>query len=117
MSIKKGMEKFMDRRQLVIKDIIKSTAADDNEKGNMIFNIMKEITISNPKCGVDIDFKDLQIINTAFLNNAIGRLFRRDSTIPLDEIRIVNYPKELKGLLDDVIEIAILKDNGKEDND
>lgn len=95
-----------------VKDVIGNIAADDDEKGDKIYSEVKSICINEKLegCGIDIDFSGLEIINTAFLNNAIGKLFRKGNGISLDNIRIVNYPSELKELLVDVIEMAILKD-------
>lgn len=60
---------------LVIRDIIGSQVASDNEQGDIIFN--KIITeIDNNETVIFLDFSGLKLITTAFLNNAIGKLYK-----------------------------------------
>ena len=72
--------------ELMIKDIIGSDIASDNEQGDLIFD---EIVsgVDNHEKQIFLDFSDLKLITTAFLNNAIGKLYKKYST------------QELKGLL------------------
>ena len=60
---------------LVIKDIIGSKVASENEQGDLIFD---EIATSLDKSEAEIllDFSGLKLITTAFLNNAIGKLYK-----------------------------------------
>jgi len=72
--------------ELMIKDIIGSDIASDNEQGDLIFD---EIVsgVDNHEKQIFLDFSDLKLITTAFLNNAIGKLYKKYSM------------QELKGLL------------------
>ena len=72
--------------ELIIKDIIGSDIASDNEQGDLIFD---EIVsgVDNHEKQIFLDFSDLKLITTAFLNNAIGKLYKKYSR------------QELKGLL------------------
>ncbi|MBU5316534.1 STAS-like domain-containing protein [Clostridium bornimense] len=60
---------------LVIKDIIGSKVASENKQGDLIFD---EIATSLDKSEAEIllDFSGLKLITTAFLNNAIGKLYK-----------------------------------------
>lgn len=59
---------------LVITDIIKSEYAVSPEDGRIIYDIIKkEITKKNE---IILDFEGIDIMTTAFLNNAIGALYK-----------------------------------------
>ena len=72
--------------ELMIKDIIGSNIASDNEQGDLIFDQIVS-GVDNHEKQIFLDFFDLKLITTAFLNNAIGKLYKKYST------------QELKGLL------------------
>lgn len=72
--------------ELMIKDIIGSNIASDNEQGDLIFDQIVS-GVDNHEKQIFLDFSDLKLITTAFLNNAIGKLYKKYST------------QELKGLL------------------
>ena len=72
--------------ELMIKDIIGSNIASDNEQGDLIFDQIVS-GVDNHEKQIFLDFSDLKLITTAFLNNAIGMLYKKYST------------QELKGLL------------------
>lgn len=89
-----------------IVDVIKSTMADDKDKGDIIFDNVKKL-IKNREKNIKIDFSDTDGLNTAFLNNAIGKIF----SIKYDErkeskITLINFPLELKDLLEEAINTA-----------
>lgn len=58
-----------------IKDIIKSSYASDNEQGDITFRVIEELLNESNEV-LNIDFTDISLMTTAFLNNAIGRLFQ-----------------------------------------
>ena len=72
--------------ELMIKDIIGSDIASDNEQGDLIYNKIVS-GVDNHEKQIFLDFSDLKLITTAFLNNAIGKLYKRYNR------------QELKGLL------------------
>ena len=72
--------------ELMIKDIIGSDIASDNEQGDLIFDQIVS-GVDNHEKQIFLDFSDLKLITTAFLNNAIGKLYKKYSM------------QELKGLL------------------
>lgn len=82
--------KGVDSMDLVIKDIIGSQVASDNEQGDLIFD---KITngIENDERVIFIDFADLKLITTAFLNNAIGKLYKKYKRDQLsDRLKVKN---------------------------
>lgn len=89
-----------------IVDILKSNMADDKDKGDIIFEKIEEL-IMNKQEQINIDFSKVDGLNTAFLNNAIGKIFsidyekRKDSNITL-----IHFPNELKDLLEEAINTA-----------
>ena len=71
---------------LNVEKIINSTSANDTDKGDLIF---KEI-LKSSKDGAEeivLDFLEIQLVNTAFLNNAIGQLFDQ-SRFDLNKTRV-----------------------------
>lgn len=61
-------------KQLVISKIIKSEFAVSPEDGNTVYEIIKkEIESKNQ---LELNFDGIDIMTTAFLNNAIGNLYR-----------------------------------------
>lgn len=62
------------REVVAVKDILQLNMADDDIKGDMVFEKLKEMQNNGCK-EVSLDFKGIELVNTAFLNNAIGKLF------------------------------------------
>ncbi|MGN0291892.1 MAG: STAS-like domain-containing protein [Lachnospiraceae bacterium] len=60
--------------KVIIRDVLKSTMADDDQKGNRVFEIIKD-KADNGCESVTLDFSGIELVNTAFLNNAVGKLF------------------------------------------
>ena len=60
-------------KTILVKDIIGSKVADDDQKGNIIFNTIDEE--KNKYDTIVLDFMNIELVNTAFFNNAIGALF------------------------------------------
>lgn len=58
-----------------IKDLIGSSYASDDEQGDIIFKAVENI-IKESNESLNIDFTEISLMTTAFLNNAIGRLFQ-----------------------------------------
>ena len=63
---------------IVINDIIKTNLADDDIKGDNVFKIIKEYAQGGSK-EITLNFEGIELVNTAFLNNAIGKLFDKNS--------------------------------------
>ncbi len=63
--------------KIVLYDIIKQSNAETMEIGDKVYRIIKPQIEKyiNKKEGFIIDFSNIDIITTAFLNNAIGKLF------------------------------------------
>ena len=60
---------------LVIKDIIGSKVASENEQGDLIFDEIST-SLDESEAEILLDFSGLKLITTAFLNNAIGKLYK-----------------------------------------
>ena len=92
-------------KHIKIYEKINSNIADDNKKGDLVFEEIKQAV--QQKEDVIIDFTGIDVLNTAFLNNAIGQIYsieyisRKDS-----KISITNFPLELQDLLEETINIA-----------
>lgn len=67
--------------EIVIKNIIESGFASDNDQGNLVFNEISSLLGNSDSEEIYLNFNGLEILTTAFLNNAIGKLYR---TYPFD---------------------------------
>ena len=63
--------------ELKVKEIIDSKIAFDDSNGDKLFEKIIEVTNGNSQT-VILDFDGIDLVNTAFLNNAIGRLFDKE---------------------------------------
>ena len=98
---------------LRIINIINSEFAVSPEDGDSIFNLIKEKVDSKEK--VIIDFSGIDIMTTAFLNNAIGKLYNIYDKEKLNQyISMKNISKSDFNLVKKVIDRAKIKFN-KED--
>ena len=92
---------------LVIKDIIKSELAVSTEKGNEVFEIIDSFLQRREK--IELDFAGINIMITAFLNAAIGRLYsKKEYTAEFlnEYLKLENVEKDDRALFKDVIQRA-----------
>lgn len=60
-------------KTLMVKEIIKSSMADDADKGGFVFQ--KILEHSKKDSEIVLDFREIEFASIAFLNNALGRIF------------------------------------------
>ena len=106
--------------RIIVRDIINSELAVSTEKGDLVFNELNSKLENNEK--VIIDFKGIDLMITAFLNAAIGKLYSKEryTTEFLNEhIKLENVQKEDISLFKDVIIRAkeYFEDRDKFEND
>jgi len=92
---------------LVIKDIINSELAVSTEKGNEVFELVDSFLKRKQK--VELDFAGIQIMITAFLNAAIGRLYsNKEYTAEFlnEYLKLENVEQDDRILFKDVIQRA-----------
>ena len=71
------LKEVLHLNKIVLYDIVQQSNAETTELGDKVYNVIKpqiEEYISKEEQFV-IDFTNINIITTAFLNNAIGKLF------------------------------------------
>lgn len=91
---------------IVIKDILKLKMADDDIKGDKIFEKLKEKQENGCK-EILLDFKGIELVNTAFLNNAIGKLFdMAQFDLTKCHVNIVGMDETMIDLLKEAIRVA-----------
>ena len=96
----------MDKHEIDIKKVLKSTAADNDKKGDKIYNEIFNI-INNGGGEIILDFNGINIMNTVFLNNAIGKLYSIDDWNSANfEIKLVNFSQDTLDLIKEVIDSA-----------
>jgi hypothetical protein len=90
---------------LQVIDIIGSAVALSPEPGHNLYKAIRDQIKRDQK--VKLDFRDIQVISTAFLNSAIGRLYSDFSSEQLNSyLSITNLPDEDILLLQKVIKRA-----------
>lgn len=91
--------------RILIRDVINSTLADDDVKGELVFRQIKQQSSKNRN--LVLDFDGIELVNTAFLNDAIGRLFDSNS-FDLSEypVKIANMNQSMRDLLLETIKVA-----------
>ena len=95
--------------KLKVKEIINTKTALDNINGDRVFDKIAEVTKDNSNTVV-LDFDGIELVNTAFLNNAIGRLFNKeDYNIEKNRVLISNMDDTKKELLKETISNAVKK--------
>ena len=94
--------------ELKIVNVINSEFAVSPEDGDSVFNLIKEQVDFKEK--IVIDFSNIDIITTAFLNNAIGKLYNIYDKEKLNQyISMKNISKSDLDLVKKVIERAKIK--------
>lgn len=90
---------------LNVKDITESSLAVSAADGEIVYSKLVEAFEKDEK--VVVDFKDIELTITAFLNASIGKLYGRFSTEEIREkLSIENLQVEEKQLLKMVIDLA-----------
>ena len=95
----------MESQKIKIKNIINSKVADDAKNGDKVLREIK----ANAETYNDIvlDFDEIELADTAFLNNAIGKLFDKD-VFNLEEctVKVRNMNTSMMELLKETIMLA-----------
>ncbi|AJA46742.1 hypothetical protein CPAST_c06420 [Clostridium pasteurianum DSM 525 = ATCC 6013] len=87
-------------------DLLNSISADDDEKGNKVFNSI--VNSANEKYdNIILNFEGISLINTAFLNNAMGKICGLEEfESGKVNVKVANFPKEAIELLREVLKTA-----------
>lgn len=90
---------------LLVREIIKSDVAVSTDDGDLVFaEINKALSLGQ---SVELDFSGIQILITAFLNAAIGRLYSKYDSDQLNAmLKLINVANEDKVLFKKVVERA-----------
>ena len=85
---------------IVIKDVIKTDLAVSTEDGDTLHEVIAQNIRNGTK--INIDFLGLDLVATAFLNNAFGKLYKDFESSKLNDfIKIINIePFDLELLKD-----------------
>ena len=95
------------QKTIDIEVIISSRAADDADKGNLVFECIKQSCNPDDKTVIILDFENIELVNTAFLNNAIGLLFnRQEFDLLKNSVFIRNMKDTMRDLLKETISLA-----------
>lgn len=93
------------KKEINIYDLLKTKAADDRVKGDKVF---QEIRANSEEYHeIVLDFGDIELVNTAFLNNAIGKLYNREQfDFGLCSVKIRNMTEPMLELLKESVIVA-----------
>lgn len=91
-------------------DVITTKTADTDKKGNIIFDSILEIVKGDPSAEIIVDFTGIELVNTAFLNNAVGMLFNPNKfNLHQNNVRISNVAEPVVDLIKETIAAARAK--------
>lgn len=96
----------MEKNEIIVKDIINSKIAINDKDGDTIFNTIIEKANENLD-PIILNFDGIDLVNTAFLNNAVGKLF--DSNLfdlKTNRVLIQNMSPDKLELLKETISVA-----------
>lgn len=95
----------MDRVTVDIKDTIQTVYCIDMEDGEVVYKVVKqELDKGN---AVELSFEGIEMVITAFLNSAIGRLFGEfEKDTVHRQVRAVNLHKDFVPMWDRVMRSA-----------
>ncbi|MCK1244940.1 Uncharacterised protein [Streptococcus uberis] len=96
-------------KTLIIRDIINSNSANLDEKGELVFQAIKENIEKNQP--VTLDFTGIDTLITAFLNLAIGQLY---DLKPVNELKKMVKIKRSSVSDSHFEKIALVLSNSKE---
>ena len=92
-------------QELKIKEIINRDTAVSSDDGEIVFNAI--VNCIEKKCIAELDFSDITILTTAFLNSAIEQLYNTYSSDQLNtSLKLKNVAEEDRILFKKVIERA-----------
>lgn len=91
-----------------VKEILSTNTADNKEKGEKIFNEIKSAVASGSEMKeIIIDFDKIDLVNTAFLNDAIGQLFNKDKfDLSKISVKVVHMNENMRELVHECIVVA-----------
>ncbi len=95
--------------EINVRIIIGSPLADDDKKGDALFREIQNAASLHGDEGILLDFEDVDLVNTAFLNNAIGRLYNAEEfDLNKVHIKVVNMKENMLDLLKESVKTARL---------
>lgn len=88
-----------------VKDVINKKIATNPTGGEKVFDLIKH-TIDKGDC-VTLSFDGIELMTTAFLNTALGKLYEIfDETIIKEKLIIVGIDDDDKHIVDRVVKVA-----------
>ncbi|KQS50050.1 MAG: STAS-like domain-containing protein [Flavobacterium sp.] len=96
--------------KIEIKNIIGSSNAISQSDGFAVYKVLEKGNLNNDK--ITIDFSNIQLLSTAFLNASIGRLAQMHAPETIKNLHFI-FPKEknmFEVKVNKVLENAILGD-------
>lgn len=91
---------------IFIKDIIGSQYAISMEKAKILHDLLEKAI--NEKTVINISFKEIDVLITAFINNAYGLLYKNHSPEDIDSyLKFIDLKDIFKKTIDNVKEVAV----------
>lgn len=93
----------MKKYNIKISNKLNSKFANNDKKGRIIYQEIYNI-IEDGGGEVTLDFDDIELLNFAFLNNSIGKLYSLDDWTSLNfSLKIKNFSKDMCYLIKEVV--------------
>ena len=97
----------MEDLKLKIRTLLDSVVADDDVKGNTILDAVLTVSKEHVGSNITLDFEGIELVNTAFLNNAIGQLFNKEKfDLKSNNVRLINLEPSMIDLVEETIAVA-----------
>lgn len=95
------------RKKLSVSDILSAKTAEDDKQGDKVFEEIIKAKEMEEIDEIALDFSGIEFANTAFFNNAIGRLFDLERfNIKETKVVITNLNNSMFPLLQETVKEA-----------
>ena len=96
----------MEEKRINICELLGTKTADDDKKGERVFCEIMNMTRDDGS-KIVLDFKEIELVNTAFLNNAVGQLLDKSKyDITKNNVKITNMEPAMIDLLKETLNVA-----------
>ena len=94
-------------KELKVKEVIGVKIADSDTKGDCVYR--KILELSKTASEIVVSFEGVELVNLAFLNNAIGKLFnKKEFDLIKCPIKVTHLSANVKTLLKESVKVARL---------
>lgn len=94
--------------KISVYDILKNSIADDSADGKKFFSQVIDMYKKEDVCNkIIVDFSNIEILNTAFLNDAVGQFFNKN-IFNLDNCKVSLVNLKSQAMID-IVEDSVMQ--------